>query len=213
MTQAPQQATGSPERLLAYTDAVVAIAQTLLILPLLESVSDAKAHHLSTSEWLGENVDMLIWFLMSFGLIGSFWFTHNRVFRHIEHPTELINLFNLMWMLSIVFQPVATALLGLGQPEPVQFVLYIGSLLLCNLAMNLIVWQLLRDPRLGNPENPLRASQVAASLSQTLLTVLALVIALVVGKTEGYYAMFVMTLMPLMVRLFRPVVKRLGWGA
>ncbi|WP_228479868.1 TMEM175 family protein [Microbacterium abyssi] len=49
------QATFAPERLKAFVDAVVAIAMTLLILPLLESVSEAADAGTDTGEFLVEH--------------------------------------------------------------------------------------------------------------------------------------------------------------
>src|SRR6478735_6009389 len=66
------------ERLKAFSDAVVAIAMTLLILPLMESVRDVAAHDLSTWEWLNENAGQLLSFALSFVLIANFWLTHHR---------------------------------------------------------------------------------------------------------------------------------------
>ena len=43
--------TASAERLNTFADAVVAIAMTLLVLPLAESVPELAQHQLSTSEW------------------------------------------------------------------------------------------------------------------------------------------------------------------
>lgn len=68
----------SAERpLKTYTDAVVAIAQTLLILPLLESVAAAHAQSW-TAQWLAHERDAVIWFALSFMLIGTFWLEHER---------------------------------------------------------------------------------------------------------------------------------------
>ena len=49
------EAERSAERLKFFTDAVVAIAMTLLILPLLESVAEAAGEHLSTADYVHEH--------------------------------------------------------------------------------------------------------------------------------------------------------------
>lgn len=211
MTEAPQQVTGSPERLIAYTDAVVAIAQTLLILPLLESVSDAKAHHLTTSEWFKDNGDLMIWFAMSFGLIWSLWIIHNRVFIHVEKVNGALQTVNLGWLLGIVFLPISTALLGLGKVEPLQISLYIGTLLFCSIMMNLMTWLAIRDPEARGNRFPLTANNLAASLAGTVFYLIAWALALAFPRLN-YFALSIMLLMPLAIRLLRPLVKRLGWG-
>lgn len=201
------------ERVKAYTDAVVAIAQTLLILPLLESVSEAKAHHLTTAQWLTENSDSAIWLAISFGLIGSFWVIHHRVFEHVEHLSDRLMGLNFVWMMGIVIFPVIAAVLGLSPADTVQKVLYIGGLLLCSLAMNGMVVIINRDPRIREDLPQLQAGNVAASFAQTLLYALALIPALLIPGGLGYMALAVLALMPLVVRLLIPLIRRWGLGA
>lgn len=212
MTHRERSLLRSAERLRAYTDAVVAIAQTLLILPLLESVSEARAHHLTTAHWLNENSDAVIWLTLSFVLIGTFWVIHHRVFEHVEHPTEALQGLNFLWMFTIVIFPVIAALLGLEPADSVQKMLYIGCMLVCSLAMNSMVLLVNRDPRIRGELPPLGAGNVAASLSQTVLYLVALFVALGIAEGEGYLALMLLALMPLLVRLLIPVVKRLGLG-
>ena len=213
MTADPRrQLSRTSERLKAYTDAVVAIAQTLLILPLLESVSEAKAHHLTTPQWLTENTDAIIWLVMSFVLIGSFWVTHHRVFEQVEHLTGRLIGLNFMWMLGIIFFPVIAAVLGLSPSDETQKVLYIGCLLMCSVAMNGMVVLINRDARLREDQPQLGAGSVAASFGQTILYVLALLLALQIPGGAGYFALGVLALMPVAVRLLMPLVRRWGLG-
>ena len=72
----------SAERLKAFTDAVVAIAMTLLILPLMDSVTDAD--ETSTAAWLAQEWPSLLTFMLSFVLIANFWLTHHRMFARVE---------------------------------------------------------------------------------------------------------------------------------
>ncbi|ANC71639.1 TMEM175 family protein, partial [Deinococcus radiodurans] len=197
-----------PERLTAYTDAVVAIVQTLLILPLLESVSDARTHHLTAGQWLTENSDSVIWFGMNFALIWSFWALHHRIFDHVQHLTTPLQSINAVWMLGIVFLPVSTAVIGLGQTDPTQLALYIGTLLFCSLMMNLMAWQVARDPVISGARPRLQAPQLATSFAAALMYALALVLALSIPGL-GYLALFSMFLLPLVARALTSVLNRL----
>lgn len=202
----------SPERLKAYTDAVVAIAQTLLILPLLESVSEARAHHLTTAQWLTANGDAVIWLAVSFVLIGTFWASHHRVFEYVEHPSEVLQSLNFVWMFAIVCFPVIAAVLGLGEPDAVQKILYVGCMLVCSLAMNGMVWQIARDPRIRGEQPPVAAGTIAVSFSLTLLYALGLLLALLIPGGTGYFALFVLILMPVAVRSLVPLIRRWNLG-
>lgn len=62
----------SSERLKSFTDAVVAIAMTLLILPLINTIGDASASGQSTADWIGANLDAITLFALSFVLIAMF---------------------------------------------------------------------------------------------------------------------------------------------
>ena len=75
------------ERFKAFVDAVVAIAMTLLILPLMESVSEAASGKLSTAEFVIEHSGQLLSFGLSFVLIATFWMGHHRQYRDVEWIT------------------------------------------------------------------------------------------------------------------------------
>lgn len=196
------------ERLTAYTDAVVAIAQTLLILPLLESVSEARTHHLTAGQWFAENTDSVIWFGMSFALIWSCWVLHHRIFDHVQHLTTPLQSINAVWMLGIVFLPVSTAIIGLGQTDPTQLALYIGTLLFCSLMMSLMTWQVARNPAISGTRPHLQVPRLATSFAATLTYALALFLALNLPGL-GYLALFSMFLLPLFARALTSVPTRL----
>ncbi len=100
----------SVERMVSFTDAVLAIAMTLLILPLLESVSESARERLDTLGYLREHNGQLFAFGLSFFIIGLFWRRHHRLFDQVVRYTRGLFLLNLIWMFTIVWLPVATAL-------------------------------------------------------------------------------------------------------
>lgn len=96
------------ERLIFFSDAVVAIAITLLALELPvpegHNVGDfwdsVKAHR---EEYLA--------FLVSFLVIGASWGKHHRVFRTVERVDSRVRKINMVWLMMIILVPFATKLL------------------------------------------------------------------------------------------------------
>ena len=71
----------SLERSVGLTDAVVAIAMTLLILPLVEVSGEIDAGHLD--RFLAEHWDLLLSFVISFLVIYVFWAAHSTALRRL----------------------------------------------------------------------------------------------------------------------------------
>ncbi|AZS38681.1 hypothetical protein CVS47_03340 [Microbacterium lemovicicum] len=181
------------ERLKAFTDAVVAIAMTLLILPLLESVSEAASENLTTLEWLQEEFSPIIMFVLSFVIIANFWMTHHRVFARVERVTEALVWITMMWALTIVWLPVATAVIGQMDTDDLQRVLYIGSMALTAMLQVCTRLYLRANPRLHDiPDDQLR-SGILADVLTTGLFLVSLAVAVLVPSI-GYAALFLMVL-------------------
>lgn len=183
----------SSERLTFFTDAVVAIAMTLLVLPLTEGVSEAAADGLSTSEYLREYSDQLVAFALSFVIIASFWRAHHALFEHVAAYSQPLLWLNILWMFTVVWLPVPTALTGALDTDRSGLLLYIGSLLangLVSVALNMV---LRRTPALWQPDNPPTAAGLRGAITFAALLVVALVIA-VAAPAVGYWALFVLFL-------------------
>ena len=96
------------DRLVAFTDAVVAIAITLVVLPL---VDIAASGHIAPAELFATNGYRLGAAAVSFTVIGALWRTHHVVFERAVTYTGSLMQVNLVWLAAIVFLPVPTALL------------------------------------------------------------------------------------------------------
>lgn len=195
MTGAPPHDLRPAERLVAFTDAVVAIAMTLLILPLLESVKDAAARGTDTVGYLQEDAGQLFAFALSFFIIATFWRGHSRLFEHVErHDAALLRL-NVGWMFTIVWLPVATAMVGAMETDRVQVALYIGTMLATSL-LTLAMWLLvLRRPHLQRPDRALTDRAVLPAGVASALFAVALLLGLVVPGA-AYWALLVLLLNP-----------------
>ena len=181
------------ERMKFFTDAVVAIAMTLLILPLLESVTAAAEEGLDTAEYLHDNGSQLFAFVLSFVIIARFWFAHEKLFESVERWTGSLMVLNVAWMLTIVFLPVITAMVGVMDTDRLQIVIYVGTMLLNSLILGVMTVEVRRHPETWGGEVGPGTGEVAGSIAVVLLFALALLVALVVPGV-GYLALLLLLL-------------------
>lgn len=105
------------ERLTFFSDAVVAIAMTLLAIDLPVPTGATTPEFLHS---LDEGVLEYLCFLVSFAVIGAHWRAHHGVFRYVDRADGPVALLNLLWLLLVVLTPFFTRVLGEG--ESVAFV-------------------------------------------------------------------------------------------
>ena len=99
---------GAAERLLFFSDAVVAIALTLLALELpVPSGKTTSAFWDSVQRYDGSYSA----FLISFVVIAAAWAQHHHVMRFAERSDARLRSLDLLWLLTIVLNPFATKLL------------------------------------------------------------------------------------------------------
>lgn len=103
------------ERLTLFSDAVVAIAITLLAidLPVPEGTT-VSAFWASVQRNDGHYAA----FLISFYVIAGAWSAHHDVFRYVRRTDARLRALNMTWLLTIVLNPFATRLLITSGPNP-----------------------------------------------------------------------------------------------
>lgn len=142
------------DRLILFSDAVFAIAITLLIIeihpPSLEGLPLTNS---SFSEKMAEMAPEFIGFFMSFALIGLYWSKHHSVFGYITDYSPKLIFLNLLLLAAIVLMPFSTQVYSAYvSPEYVHllgpFLIYSLNIIFCGL-MNFSIWVYITTP--GNP--------------------------------------------------------------
>ena len=124
------------ERIVFFSDAVIAIAITLLALeirlPEVHSGEEIPAALLSLwPRYLG--------FAVSFLVVGSYWLAHHRVFRVVRRYDDALIWLNIVFLLCIAFVPFASAVLGEHGNERSAVVFYAGVMIATGL-MQTLLW-------------------------------------------------------------------------
>lgn len=97
----------SPGRLVAFSDAVFAIAVTLLVLEI--QPPDDFAH---LARGLGQLWPSYLAYALSFLLIGQVWVNHHVMFDRIRHVDRGVLFLNTVLLMDIAFLPFSTSLLA-----------------------------------------------------------------------------------------------------
>ena len=124
------------ERLIFFSDAVFAIAITLLIIEIHVPEVHQPASDLAYISALAKLAPSFASFFISFFVIGAFWAGHHRAFSLARHYAPGLLLPNLTMLCAIAFMPFATAYMSGNFGETVPHALYNG-LLLVTASLNL----------------------------------------------------------------------------
>jgi uncharacterized membrane protein len=181
---------------------VVAIAVTLLILPLVEVVTESQAEGLSAQEMISDNWPQLLSFLLSFAVISRFWLTHHAIFEHVKAYDPRLMQLNILWLLCIVVLPFPTEIVGVYASTKFIAALYIGTLLalsICQLGLMLLIRN---HKELEDEANPISPRLVSGAYIFTGLSLVAFLLAAFVPGVKFY------ALLLLILTAFDGVVQR-----
>jgi uncharacterized membrane protein len=167
---------GSAERLVFFTDAVAAIAITLLILPLLDTIGEVSRDRETLGELVHHNLGQFAAFALSFGVIFRLWWAHHRLFRHIETIGPWIVRASILWTFSIALMPIPTAIITKYHPSAGSVGIYGGTLVLATGALTVMTWYAYRNPRLSGDRPPVRREDVLLTFLSFLVQILATVL-------------------------------------
>jgi uncharacterized membrane protein len=136
----------SPERLKALADGVFAIAMTLLVLQLGVPVARGFSREAELLRELGKLWPEFLIYVLSFMVLGVFWFMHHAVFSVVRMFDTTLVWLNILFLMFVSLIPFSTALAGKNGFVTVTAVIYgVNMLLIFNLGW--ATWALITGKR------------------------------------------------------------------
>jgi uncharacterized membrane protein len=133
-------------RLESFSDGVMAVAITLLVLGITVPSPTAHPHHSLLYE-LGTHWPDYAAYAISFVTIGIIWINHHAMINRLRDADYTILILNLLLLMSIGILPFATSLMATYLREPngrtLAAAVYAGSFLLMSSAFSLLNWTIL----------------------------------------------------------------------
>lgn len=192
------------ERLKAFSDAVFAIAITLLVIevhvPRLDTLDDAA--YLAA---LAHLVPSFMGFVLSFLTIGALWIAHHRLFGVLDGYEPRLMWPNMLLLMVIAFMPFATALMSSNPLARVPEVFYSATLLTAGL-LQLLLFQLALRP--GRVRAGVPPEEVSALRWRTLTLPTAATAALLAAPHIPGNNNFFLLAIPLLARVYVAIGRR-----
>jgi uncharacterized membrane protein len=126
-------------RLAALTDGVFAIVMTLLVLEISIPEIAPSSLHAELPRRLLELWPKLLSYVISFIVLGIFWYLHHLAFHYIKRSDNGLIWLNIFFLMFIALIPFSTALFGSYKTEPLPLIIYAINIILA-LVMRLILF-------------------------------------------------------------------------
>ncbi|XP_051952602.1 endosomal/lysosomal potassium channel TMEM175 [Xyrauchen texanus] len=200
--------TQSSHRLLAYSDALISIIATVMILP----VAHTK---FQDDEELKESIQILLTtkvavYLMTFLIVSVAWAAHVRLFQVIERIDDTLALLNLACMMLITFLPYTFSLMATFPDNFLGILLFCACVIVIGLIQAAIVLYGFSHPFLLN--NHIQMSQNQAYYKQNILKVIMRVPIMCFFASIFSFIFFQLSYVLLAIIIFLPYISQsLKW--
>ena len=148
------------DRVAFFSDAVFAIAMTLLVVGIgIPTVADNQL-----GDALREKRSEITSFFISFVVIGAYWRSHHRFWAQLQAVSSPLIVVNMFYLAAIAFTPFPTALAGKYTEEPVSIVIYAITLAVASGLQGVMLYTANRQDLLfrHQPREMMRYSLVAS---------------------------------------------------
>lgn len=204
------------ERMVLFSDAVFAIAITLLVIEIKIPELDHKTvtdQQLSSS--LKHLIPKFIGFLVTFMLIGIYWSVHHRMFGYVTSYTRKLLMLNLLFLFFVALMPFSTGFYSeyagpelIRQQLKVPLTFYVLNFCAVGFT-NYMMWVYVTNPK-NKVAEPAIDPFIAklAKLRAFLVPFIFLMMLPVAYLTNVLFAVWMPMLIPIMTRVLRTRIKK-----
>ncbi|HEY6276057.1 MAG TPA: TMEM175 family protein [Streptosporangiaceae bacterium] len=195
------------DRVLFFSDAVFAIAITLLVVDI--RVPSTAGGTINSATELHAALPEIRSFGISFAVIGLFWLGHHGMFLHITVLNRTLMLLNLLFLATIAFLPYPTALFSAASNQVAATVFYASCVAAAGLVEAAIWVYAISAPSLmrGRVDPKVRRYYLARLLPPPLVFAATIPVALASPQTASYLWLTIVVLGGILRRTMSPQEK------
>jgi len=193
------------ERIVFFSDAVFAIAITLLIIEIKVPHLDHAASDREFAIALVRLIPSFVGYFFSFLVIGAYWVGHHKIYGKIVDWNYGLVWRNVFFLMAIAFMPFTTAFFSEYVTQLVPIVLYASAFTLAG-ALEIVLFRYAIRNGLTDPNaDPAELSHLTWRMS---VLPLAGVVAILIGLIKPIFAGFAFMLIPIAHRIIGSKFKK-----
>lgn len=208
LTLSPQKRKFQLERMVFFSDAVFAIAITLLVIelkvpPVAEPVTDRKL-----LQSLINLSPKIFGFILSFFLIGLYWTVHHRLFGFVKDYTPRMLWINLVFLFGIVCLPFTTSFYSEYLHTQLKTPLILYSSNFCYIGLlSYLLHKYVTNPKRNLTEG-LEKGEAGYFAFRAISIPIIFVVIIIVSLFNTFYALLIPPLTPLIMWGLAKIYKR-----
>src|SRR5258706_2320868 len=193
------------DRLILFSDAVFAIAITLMVVEIKVPSID---RHIATDALLLKALDELIpkfvGFFISFFIIGLYWTVHHRMFGYVVNYTRRLLWLNLIFLLAVVLMPFSTAFYSeyIIRLLKTPAIIYVTNIVFLGV-MNLILWIYINNPKHHLAEGITKEDKKYFAFRAVTVPLVFIFMAVIYLTVNKEYAVWIPLTIPIVMRIFK----------
>ncbi|HVF97338.1 MAG TPA: TMEM175 family protein [Flavisolibacter sp.] len=196
------------ERMILFSDAVFAIAITLMALEIKvpEVAKEVVSDHALT-EKLAELIPKFVGFLVSFFVIGIYWVVHHRTFGYVVGYNQRLLWLNLLFLLAVVLMPFSSGFYSAYLLTPaarLPVIIYVLNIVFLG-GMSLLVWEYIANPKRNLSEGITQEMKKYFRFRAVVPPIAFILTALIYLFVKKELAVW----MPLLIPVFMRVIKKI----
>ena len=195
------------DRLMAFSDGVLAIAITILVL----GIDIPEGHSFSEQglfAFLARIRHDVVVYAASFWIIGSFWVQHHAVFNYFRYCNRWLLWLNTLFLFSITLIPFLAKLKSIYKQEPKVVLLFGAGFILTGLSL-LAIWRYAIAKRELHKSFPIDPAVIRSMTRRILITPLVSAVAVGLSFINVHLGTYAFLALPLFYLSHRTVDRQL----
>jgi len=199
------------ERMILFSDAVFAIAITLLVIEMkIPEIPRELLNEAALAESISHLIPKFVGFIVSFMIIGLYWTVHHRLFGFVTNYNQRLLWLNLFFLMAVALMPFSTGFYSeyIFKLLKSPVIIYVSNICFLGI-MNFALWKYVSNPKRKLTEGLSRPVARYYGYRAIAIPIIFFAMAMAYFFIPRYAVVIPMFIPLIMKMIFKPMRKKL----